>query len=121
MVSYLLGRLTGGLVTLLGVCALAFFATALAPGNPAAVLLGNQATPERIAAVTHQLGLDQPLPVRFVIWLNQTVQGNLGTSNLSFKPVNDPVLAALPPTLELALASLVLAIVVQFLGTAAAQ
>lgn len=122
MVSYLIGRLTGGLITLLGVCALAFFATALAPGNPAAVLLGNQATPERIAAVTHQLGLDQPLPMRFVIWLGQTVQGNLGTSNLSFKPVNDLVLAALPPTLELALASLTLAIVVAIpLGLLLAQ
>lgn len=112
MFGYLLGRLTGGLVTLLGVCALAFFATALAPGNPATVLLGNQATPERIAAVTHQMGLDQPLPIRFAIWLGQTLQGNLGTSNLSFKPVNDLVLAALPPTLELALASLALAILV---------
>ncbi|MCY0150155.1 ABC transporter permease [Hoeflea sp. G2-23] len=122
MLGYLLGRLTGGLVTLLGVCALAFFATALAPGNPAAVLLGNQATPERIAAVTHQLGLDQPLPIRFAIWLGQTAQGDLGTSNLSFKPVNDLVLAALPPTLELALASLTLAIVVAIpLGLLLAQ
>ncbi len=112
MAIYLVGRVLGGLVTLFCVSALAFFATALAPGNPAAVLLGNLATPERIAAVTHEMGLDQPLPVRYAIWLRHTVTGNLGTSNLSFKPVNDLILAALPPTLELAILSLLLAVVV---------
>lgn len=109
---YVLGRVLGGVLTLFCVSALSFFATALAPGNPAAVLLGNLATPERIEAVTHQMGLDQPLPVRYFIWLQQTMQGNLGTSNLSFKPVNDLVLAALPPTLQLALMSLVLSVIV---------
>lgn len=62
MAVYLMGRVLGGLVTLFCVSGLAFFATALAPGNPAAVLLGNLATPERIAAVTEQMGLDKPLP-----------------------------------------------------------
>jgi len=112
MVVYLMGRVLGGLVTLLCVSGLAFFATALAPGNPASVLLGNLATPERIAAVTEQMGLDKPLPVRYAIWLQQTLTGNLGTSNLSFRPVNDLVLAALPPTLELAALSLVLAVLI---------
>ena len=50
MVKYLFGRAIGGVFTLFAVTALAFFATALAPGNPAAVLLGNMATPERIEA-----------------------------------------------------------------------
>jgi peptide/nickel transport system permease protein len=112
MVVYLMGRVLGGLVTLFCVSGLAFFATALAPGNPASVLLGNLATPERIAAVTQQMGLDKPLLVRYAIWLQQTLTGNLGTSNLSFRPVNDLVLAALPPTLELAALSLVLAVLV---------
>ncbi|MFZ5673545.1 MAG: ABC transporter permease [Pseudomonadota bacterium] len=112
MAIYLLVRILGGVVTLFCVSALAFFATALAPGNPAAVLLGNLATPERIAAVTEQMGLDKPLPIRYAIWLKEMLQGNLGTSNLSFKPVNDLVFAALPPTLELAALSLVLAVVI---------
>ncbi len=112
MAIYLLVRILGGVVTLFCVSALAFFATALAPGNPAAVLLGNLATPERIAVVTEQMGLDKPLPIRYFIWLREMLQGNLGTSNLSFKPVNDLVLAALPPTLELAALSLALAIVI---------
>jgi len=112
MAVYLMGRVVGGLVTLFCVSALAFFATALAPGNPAAVLLGNLATPERIATVTQQMGLDKPLPLRYAIWLRQVLEGNLGTSNLSFRPVNDLVLLALPPTLEMALLSLLLAVLV---------
>ncbi|WP_274627400.1 ABC transporter permease [Arvimicrobium flavum] len=122
MGAFLFGRVVGGLVTLFCVSALAFFATALAPGNPASVLLGNMATPERVEAVTRQMGLDQPLPMRYLLWLKETLQGNLGTSNLSFKPVNDLLLAALPPTLELALASLVLAVAVALpLGLVLAQ
>ena len=109
---YVLSRILGGLLTLFCVSVLAFFATALAPGNPAAVLLGTLATPERIEAVTKQLGLDQPLPLRYVLWLKQTLTGNLGTSNLSFKPVNDLLMAALPPTLELAGLSLAIAVIV---------
>ena len=78
MLKYLFGRVIGGVITLFCVTGLAFFATALAPGNPAAVLLGNMATPERIEAVTRQLGLDQSLPVRYGIWLRETLLGNLG-------------------------------------------
>lgn len=122
MAGFLFGRIVGGVFTLFCVSALAFFATALAPGNPAAVLLGNMATPERVEAVTRQMGLDKPLPVRYAMWLRETVQGNLGTSNLSFKPVNDLLLAALPPTLQLAFASLLLAVVIALpLGLMLAQ
>src|SRR5580698_7685628 len=110
MLGYLAGRLAGAVLTLACVSALAFFATALAPGSPASVLLGNMATPERVAAVEKQLGLDQPLPTRYLLWLAQTAQGNLGTSNLSFRPVVDLLAAALPVTLELAALSLVLAV-----------
>lgn len=122
MGTYLLGRVLGGLATLVCVSALAFFATALAPGNPASVLLGNMATPERVEAVTRQMGLDQPLPTRYLIWLKETVQGNLGTSNLSFKPVNDLLMTALPPTLQLAFSSLIIAVVIALpLGLLLAQ
>ena len=112
MFRYLLGRLIGGLLTLIGVSGLAFFATALAPGSPVAVLLGNRATPERVEAVTRRLGLDEPLPIRYVLWLKSVLQGDLGTSNLSFKPVQELLAAALPVTLQLALFSLVVAVAI---------
>lgn len=122
MTRYLLARTVGAFVTLFCVSALAFFATALAPGNPAAVLLGNRATAERMAAVTHRLGLDKPLPVRYAIWLKDVLGGNLGTSNLSFKPVSDLIMSALPATLELAALSLLLAVVIAIpLGLLLAQ
>lgn len=122
MVGYLFGRVFGGAITLFCVTALAFFATALAPGNPAAVLLGNMATPERTAAITRQLGLDQPLPVRYGVWLRETVLGNLGTSNVNFKPVGDLLLAAAFPTLQLATISLFLAVIISIpLGLVLAQ
>ena len=122
MLRYIAARLAGGILTLLCVSALAFFATGLAPGNPAAVLLGNMATPERIAAINRLMGLDQPLPVRFGIWLSQVLQGNLGTSNLSFKPVGGLILEALPPTIELATLSLLLAVLIAIpLGLLIAQ
>jgi peptide/nickel transport system permease protein len=101
MTRYLMGRVAGLLLTLVGVTALAFFATALAPGNPASVLLGAFATPERMAELTEQLGLDQPLVSRYLYWLRQVVQGELGESNLSHKPVAGLLAAALPVTLEL--------------------
>jgi peptide/nickel transport system permease protein len=114
MLGYLARRLAGALITLLCVSALAFFATAFAPGSPASVLLGNMATPERVAAVSRQLGLDKPLLTRYLLWLEQTARGNLGTSNLSFRPVADLLGAALPVTLELAFLSLAVSVLVGF-------
>lgn len=110
MGRYLIGRLTGAAIALLGVSTLAFFATALAPGNPAAVLLGTMATPERVAVVSKQLGLDKPLPFRYVRWLEEAILGNLGTSNINLKPVTSLLADALPITLELAAISLFLAV-----------
>ena len=122
MIGYLAGRMAGALLTLVCVSALAFFATALAPGNPASVLLGNLASPERMAAVTKQLGLDRPLPVRYLLWFAETAQGNLGESNLSHKPVTTLLAAALPVTLELTALSLALAVLIAVpLGLVLAQ
>ena len=122
MIGYLAGRLAGALLTLVCVSALAFFATALAPGNPASVLLGNLASPERMEAVTKQLGLDRPLPVRYMLWIGATAQGDLGDSNLSHKPVVSLLATALPVTLELTALSLSLSVLIAVpLGLVLAQ
>src|SRR4051794_18593958 len=112
MIAYLAKRLTGAALTLFFVTGLAFFATALAPGNPATVLLGTMASPERVAAVTEELGLDRPLPTRYGIWLGETVKGNLGASTLSHQPVTKLLGEALPVTLELPAFSLLLSLLV---------
>ena len=77
----------GALITLFVISVLSFFTIAMVPGNPAEVMLGTYATPERLEAVKHEFGLDQPLVVRYGYWLKETVQGNLGESVLSHQPV----------------------------------
>jgi len=116
MGSYLVRRLTSTMIALAGVSLLAFFTTALVPGNPAEVLLGSEATPERLAAVTHELGLDRPLWMRYLLWLQHAVRGDLGISTLSQQPVTALLGSALPVTLELSLFSLALAAAVALPG-----
>lgn len=110
MVRYAARRFVSALVVLVGVSVLAFLTTALVPGNPAEVLLGTEATPARLAAATHEFGLDKPLWIRYVLWLQHAVQGDLGISTLSQQPVTSLLGTALPVTLELTLFSLVLAV-----------
>jgi peptide/nickel transport system permease protein len=108
---FVVGRTVGALVTLFVISVLCFFTIAMVPGNPAEVMLGTYATPERVAAVKHEFGLDQPLVVRYGYWLKQTVQGNLGQSVLSQQPVTKLLSTALPVTLELTFFALLIAVV----------
>jgi peptide/nickel transport system permease protein len=80
------------------------------PGNPADVLLGTYASPERVRAVTHALGLDKPLPERYLYWLREALQGNLGASTLSQQSVTSLLADGLKVTFELTLLSVLLAL-----------
>lgn len=82
-------------VTLLGASILIFAVTAALPGDIAQVLLGTDATPERVAALRREFGLDRPLPVRYLEWLGGVLTGNFGISHLS----RQPVLALIGPSL----------------------
>lgn len=81
------------------------------PGDPAMILAGADATPEVIAAVRNDMGLDQPLIHQYVIWLGHTLRGNLGKSYVSGQPVIDLIRRRLPATMELALAASLIALV----------
>jgi peptide/nickel transport system permease protein len=84
----MVGRRIGvGLLTLLAVSALIFFMTNLLPGDAAQVALGQSATPETVAALRRQFGLDQPVLVRFFSWLAGLATGNFGISYASGVPV----------------------------------
>ncbi len=111
MARFVVGRTIGALVTLLVISILCFFTIALVPGNPAEVMLGTYATPERLAVVEHEFGLDRPLVIRYGFWLKETVQGNLGESVLSHQPVTALLGDALPVTLELTGLALLIAVV----------
>jgi peptide/nickel transport system permease protein len=110
MGGYLVRRFVSALVALFGVSTLAFFITALVPGNPAEVILGPEATPARLAAVSHEFGLDKPIWIRYSLWLQHTLRGDLGISTLSQQSVTSLLGDALPVTLELSLFSLLLAV-----------
>jgi len=105
------GRLLRLVGVVLGVCLLTFFLINALPGNVAVAVLGDQATPEEIAALTQKLGLDQPLPLRFLNWLGGVLHGDLGASLVNQQPVWDAVSQRIPVTLELVVLALLFAIV----------
>lgn len=95
-------RIGAGILTLLIVSAVVFFITSLLPGDAAQMILGQNATPETVAALRQQLGLDQPLLIRYFHWLTGMVQGDFGTSFASHLPVSQLVAQRIPATFELA-------------------
>jgi len=100
---FLIARRVGaGILTLLIVSAVVFFITSLLPGDAAQMILGQNATPETVAALRQQLGLDQPLLMRYFSWLTGMVQGDFGTSFASHLPVSQLVAQRIPATFELA-------------------
>lgn len=106
MFSYILRRLLFMIPVALLVSFMTFMLIHLVPGDPARVLLGEEATPQTVAALQHQLGLDKPIPQQFVLWFGQALHGNLGDSIQLQQPVTDALVQRLPVTLELGLVSL---------------
>ena len=121
MQRYLARRLLLLIPTLLLASVLIFAIIALAPGDPARMMLGSQATPEEVAVERERLGLDKPIPVRYAIWLTDVARLNLGVSQSNRRPVSALIADALPYTLRLAFISLAVAMLIGFpLGILAA-
>ncbi len=122
LLSLVAKRLGLGLITLLVVSVLIFFAVELLPGDTAQAILGQAATPDTVAALRKELGLDQPAYLRYFEWLAGAVTGDLGKSAI---PPHEPVIAAIGPrfinTLFLAAYAAVIAVPVAiFLGVVVA-
>ncbi len=111
MAQYIMRRLILLLPVALLVCFMTFMTIHLIPGDPARVLLGEDATPATVAALDRQLGLDKPLPTQFALWLWQAVHGNLGQSIQLQQPVLDAIIQRLPVTAELGLCALLFSLV----------
>ncbi|MCC6179821.1 MAG: ABC transporter permease [Chloroflexi bacterium] len=121
MQRFLARRLIQLVPTLVLASILVFAIITLAPGDPARMMLGTQATPEEVAVERARLGLDKPIPVRYAIWLGDVASFNLGRSQSNNRTVASLVGDAFPNTLRLALSSLVLAALLGFpLGVLAA-
>ena len=104
-------RGTAGLIaTLLAVSLVSFLLIALLPGDLALLILADSATPDRVAALRAELGLDQPLLVRYVTWLGNVLQGDLGRAIHSGEATRDVILSRLPVTIELIVLTQVVAL-----------
>jgi len=109
MGTYILKRLISAIPVLLGITVIVFLIMAMIPGDPATAILGSYATPENVARINKQLGLDKPLVARYFIWLGNMLTGDFGRSFSLNRPVIDEVLDRFNATLVLAGVSFVLA------------
>ena len=112
MAYFLLRRLMSVIPVLVVVSIIVFLALRLGPGDPAAILAGDSATPDMIAAMRAHLGLDQSLPQQFIHWVIQIAHGDLGRSITSNQPVTMLVASRLEPTLALASATIIFSILI---------
>ena len=121
MLSFLGRRLLAVIPVLLVVSVVVFLLLRLSPGDPAAVIAGNNATSEDIANIRQQLGLDSNLATQYGIWMGRVLQGDLGYSYYLGKPVLALIAQRVEPTLSLALGTALLAVLIAVpLGTLAA-
>ena len=95
-------RLVGAVPVLFGISFLVFLLMHLAPGDPVGLLLGEDATPEDVARVRHEWGLDQPLLVQYGQFVSRALVGDFGTSLKFGEPVLKLIYERLPATVELA-------------------
>ena len=121
MLRFLLQRLLALVPVLFTVAVIVFLILRLTPGDPAAVIAGNNATNEDIDRIREQLGLTKPLLTQFGIWLSGVVQGDLGYSFYLGKPVTELIAQRIEPTLSLAVGTMLISVLVAVpLGTLAA-
>jgi peptide/nickel transport system permease protein len=112
MGRYILHRVLGMLAVMFVVVTIVFVIVRIAPGDPAAVMLGPEATPQDVAALRARLGLDRPLLVQYALFLSQLVRGDLGDSIFLNRPVLTTLAERVEPTFFLTLFSLLIASVI---------
>ena len=112
MFFFIIKRIAATIPVMAVVALFVFLMLRLSPGDPAAVIAGDYASPEDIAKIRTQLGLDQPIIVQFSTWVWSLMQGNLGISIFSNLPVTKLIAQRLEPTLMLSLTTLIFALVV---------
>jgi peptide/nickel transport system permease protein len=106
MLRFLAQRVIQSVFILIGVTVITFGLLFLIPADPVRMIAGRSATPETIESIRAQLGLDQPLPVQYVRYLGNLVQGDMGRSYVQKAEVSDLIASRLPATLELMVAAI---------------
>ena len=111
MTGFVVRRLLAAIPTLFAVLTLVFVIVRVVPGDPAYALLGDRATPEAVAALHVRLGLDRPLVVQYAVFLGRVLRGDFGRSMATGEPILHAIAAAVPPTLELTAAAMLVGVV----------
>ncbi len=121
MVGYIVQRILAAIPVMGFVALFVFLLLRLTPGDPAAILAGDTATPAQLDAIRESLGLNDPIITQFVRWIGQLLQGDFGTSILSGKPVLELIGDRMEPTISLALTTITLSVIIAVpLGVVAA-
>lgn len=121
MTAYIVRRLLSMLPVMAIVALFVFLLLHLAPGDPAAIMAGDNATPDNIAQIRQKLGLDEPIWRQFLVWIASLAHGNLGNSMFWGDPVTTLIAQRAEPTISLAATTIAVAIVIAvFLGVIAA-
>jgi ABC-type dipeptide/oligopeptide/nickel transport system permease component len=118
---FVMSRLVRGVITVLGALTLVFLSLRLIPGDPVEIMLGDYRTPELVAILRERYGLDQPLPVQYVVFLKNILTFDFGMSLAKRQDVSEIIRSAWPYTVSLALASMLVTCLIGIpLGTIAA-
>ncbi|RFC64163.1 ABC transporter permease [Fulvimarina endophytica] len=111
MLAYILRRILASIPVMIVVALFIFLLLRLTPGDPAAIIAGDMATPAQLAEIRRNLGLDQPLLTQFVTWSGQLLTGDFGQSLISRTPVLTLIGQRLEPTLSLAIVSMIMTLI----------
>lgn len=115
MVNYIIKRLVLSILVIFGVSILIFTISRIIPGDPARLALGPRATAEAVEALRKEMNLDEPLLKQYVLWLKDVLNGDLGRSLTSKRPVSMDIKQFLPATIELMIFAALLMVIFAFL------
>ncbi|MFC0217761.1 ABC transporter permease [Pseudochelatococcus lubricantis] len=121
MLAYILKRIAAVIPVMLLVAVFVFLLLRLTPGDPAAIIAGDAATPAQLERIREAMGLNQPIHIQFITWMGALLQGDLGVSLISGVPVIDMMSQRLGPTISIALLTITISVVLAIpMGVAAA-
>ena len=112
MLGYIIQRVLAAIPVMGFVALIVFLLLRLTPGDPAAILAGDAATPAQIEHIRNQLGLNDPLYVQFFSWIADMLRGDFGVSLLSGTPVTQMIASRMEPTISLALTTITLSVII---------
>ncbi|MGY4749352.1 ABC transporter permease [Pannonibacter sp. Q-1] len=112
MIGYILRRILAVIPVVLCVAIFVFLLLRLTPGDPAAILAGDAATPEQLEKIRTSLGLNEPLLTQFITWAGHLAEGDLGISLISNVPVTDLIAQRIWPTINIAVMTIILAVLI---------